>query len=183
MKKHASAIHGTSASPFEALEWGRVTYRREGDDTLLYLHVFERPKSGEIVLSGLGNEPLSAGFLAGPRQLLGVRRKGADLAVELPEGLPDADCTVVTLRVAGAPVVYRAPQITAESSEFVTSLTVNLASASNGLELRYTLDGSEPGPASTLWSEPLTYFLLIICVTIRFLVILVLLPFLIFDLM
>lgn len=156
MKKHASAIHGTSASPFESLEWGRVTYRRDGDDTVLFLHVFERPKSGEIVLPGLGNDPLSAGFLAGPRQLLGVRRKGADLAVELPENLPDADCTVVTLRVAGAPVVYRAPELRAEASEFVTSLAVSVANASSGLELRYTLDGSEPGPASTLWNEALT---------------------------
>ncbi len=151
MKKHQGAIHGTQASPFGSLPWGRVTTRRDGDDTIFYLHVFERPESGELVLPGIGNEALSAGFLAGPRLALHAERRGADLAIALPPTLPDSDCSVVTVRIAGAPVVYRAPRIVAESDEFVSRLRVELADVSDGLELRFTLDGSEPHHRSSSW--------------------------------
>jgi len=151
MRKHGDAIHGTSASPFEAQPWGRVTVKRNGADSILYLHVFARPADGRLVLPGLGSEPLSAGWLAGPRRLLPVRREGTDVVVELPPTLPDPIASVVTLGLRGEPIVYRAPEIVAESDIFVRPLEVTLGSRSPGLELRYTLDGSEPTGASPLY--------------------------------
>jgi alpha-L-fucosidase len=144
MKKHGDAIYGTSASPFEALPWGRCTVKRNGANSILYLHVFERPADGRLVLPGLGNEPLSAGWLAGPRSLLPVEREGTDIVIQLPPTLPDPIASVVTLGIAGEPIVYRAPEIVAESYIFVRPLEVRLESKSPGLELRYTLDESEP---------------------------------------
>jgi alpha-L-fucosidase len=154
MAKHGDAIHGTSASPFEALPWGRCTAQRNGASSMLYLHVFERPVDGRIVLPGLGSEPLSAGWLAGPRLGLPVRREGTDVVVELPASLPDPIASVVALRIAGEPIVYRAPEIVAEADIFVRPLEVRLASRSSALELRYTLDGSEPDANATAYSKP-----------------------------
>ena len=155
MAKHGEAIHGTSASPFEVLPWGRCTVKTKGGDSVLYLHVFERPADGKLVLPGLGNELRSAGWLAGPRNLLPVHREGADVVIELPPTLPDAIASVVTLGLEGEPIVYRAPEIVAESDIFVRPLEVRIESRGPGLELRYTLDGSEPGVDSARYRAPL----------------------------
>jgi len=148
MKKNGDAIYGTSASPFEQLPWGRCTVKKNGANSILYLHVFERPADGRLVLPGLGNEPLSAGWLAGPRLLLPVKREGTDVVVELPATMPDPIASVVTLGLVGEPIVYRAPEIVAESDIFVRPLKVELQSKSAALEIRYTLDGSDPTPRS-----------------------------------
>jgi alpha-L-fucosidase len=148
MQKNGDAIHGTSASPFEALPWGRVTMKRNGADSILYLHVFERPADGKLVLPGLGSEPLSAGWLAGPRLALPVKREGTDVVVELPSSLPDSIASVVTLGIEGDPIVYRAPEIVAESDIFVRPLSVGITLQSPVLEVRYTLDRTDPTEAS-----------------------------------
>ena len=153
MKKHGDAIHGTSASPFEELPWGRVTMKRNGADSILYLHVFERPADGRLVLPGLGSEPLSAGWLAGPRLLLPVKREGTDVVVQLPGTLTDPIASVVTLGIKGEPVVYRAPEIVAESDLFVLPIAVTIDCKGPGLDVLYTLDGSEPGPGSARFTE------------------------------
>ncbi len=155
MKKHGDAIYGTSASPFEALPWGRCTVKRNGADSILYLHVFERPADGKLVLPGLGNEPLSAGWLAGPRSALPVTREGTDVVVQLPPTLPDPIASVVTLGIQGDPIVYRAPEIVAESDIFLRPLPVELRVPSPGLEIRYTLDGTDPDAHSVLYDRPL----------------------------
>ncbi len=154
-QRFGAAIHGTQASPFDALEWGRCTLKRQGDDTLLYLHVFDTPASGELVLPGVGNEPLSAGYLFGARVLLPVERRGADLVVKLLADPDDELPYVVTLGLRGAPIVYRAPRIEAASEIFVRDLAVSFA-AGSGLAVHYTLDGSEPGVASPRAEGPIT---------------------------
>ncbi|MEQ1895219.1 MAG: alpha-L-fucosidase, partial [Planctomycetota bacterium] len=155
MAKHGEAIHDTQASPFEALPWGRCTKKKKGADSVLYLHVFARPADGRLVLPGLGNELRSAGWLAGPRNLLPVRREGSDVVIELPPTLPDPIASVITLGLEGEPIVYRAPEIVAESDIFVRPLEVRIESRSPGLELRYTLDGNEPGADSSRYRTPL----------------------------
>ncbi len=155
MEKHGEAIHGTSASPFEALPWGRCTVKSAGENTTLFLHVFERPADGRLVLPGLGNEPLSAGWLAGPRLALPVHREGTDIVVEVPGTLPDPVASVVTLGIEGEPLVYRAPEIVAESDIFVRPLRIEVASGSPELEIRYTLDGREPTRDSPRYGRPL----------------------------
>jgi alpha-L-fucosidase len=154
MRKHGDAIHGTSAGPFEQLPWGRCTVRRNGANTTLYLHVFERPADGRLVLPGLGSETLSAGWLAGPCIALPVTREGTDVVVQLPPTLPDPIASVVTLGIRGEPIVYRAPEIVAESDIFVRPLEVRLESRSPGLDLHYTLDGSEPDARAAVYHAP-----------------------------
>ena len=150
MRTNGEAIHGTSASPFESLAFGRCTQKRVGADTLLYLLVTDWPADGRLVVPGLGNEVRSCALLVRPDKQLPVERRGADLVVSVPTARPDADVGVVALRVAGAPIVYREPRISAPAAIFLRSLEVELASGSEALEVRYTLDGSEPGLNSAI---------------------------------
>jgi alpha-L-fucosidase len=155
-KTYGEALYGTQASPFEELVWGRCTTKKSGASTMLYLHVFERPEKGVIVLPGIGNDPLGAVLMGVPEQTpLGVRRDRWNLEIELPDTLPHQDCSVVALEIAGEPLVYRAPEIVADAEQFVTELEVSLASRSQGLELRYSLDGSDPGQRSPLYAGPI----------------------------
>ncbi len=156
MKRNGDAVYGTSASPFDVVSWGRVTTKARADGkTTLYLHVFDKPASNELRLPGLGNEFGGAGFLHGPRIALPVRREGSDVIVTLAQDLPDADCTVLTLTIDGAPIVYRAPVIESAADEFVSGTTVEIARASAGLDVRYTLDGGEPSATSTRYEHAL----------------------------
>jgi len=154
MRKHGDAIYGTQASPFAELPWGRCTMKRNGAATTLYLCVFDRPESGELVLPGVGNEPISAGYLAGPRIALPVRRRGADLVVSVRGALPDSDCSVITLSIVGEPVVYQAPKIHAPTEQIFQPVLVSLE-AGEGLEIRYTLDGSTPDASSPRYVAPI----------------------------
>ncbi len=150
MRTNGEAIRGTSASPFESLAWGRCTQKREGGDTLLYLLVSQWPNDGRLVVPGLGNEVRSCALLARPDKTIPVERKGADLVLAVPTTRPDADVGVVALRIAGAPIVYREPRIRASSPIFFRTLPVEVSAGSEALEVRYTLDGSEPSLNSAI---------------------------------
>ena len=45
---NGEAIFGTQASPLPAPAWGRITLRRDGGDSRLYLHVFDWPAGGRL---------------------------------------------------------------------------------------------------------------------------------------
>ncbi|MBI3766035.1 MAG: alpha-L-fucosidase [Ignavibacteriales bacterium] len=55
MKVNNEAIYGTSASPFATLDWGRCTQKNIDGETRLYLHVFNWPNDGKLVLPGMFN--------------------------------------------------------------------------------------------------------------------------------
>jgi alpha-L-fucosidase len=150
---NGEAIHGSSASPFKSLAWGRCTQRGDGANTALYLHVFEWSQPESVLLvPGIGNQPLGAKLLA-TGEALEVFRSGAHIAIRLPARAPDEAASVIKLVVRGEPVIYDAPEIEAGSSIFVNPLVVTLA-ASRGMEIRYTTDGSTPTVTSTLYNKP-----------------------------
>lgn len=102
MKKNGEAIYGTQASPFEKLDWGRCTQKpRSRNVTRLYLHVFNRPADGRLVLPGLANQPLKA-FLLDGKAKLSVAREANAVVVQLPAALPDPIASVVVLDLRGA---------------------------------------------------------------------------------
>lgn len=84
MADYGEAIYGTEAGPYvRQLPWGRIT--KKVDDkggVTLYLHVWEWPSDGRILLPGLSNQPISGRMLKG----------GAPLQSE-----PTAEGVVVTL--------------------------------------------------------------------------------------
>jgi alpha-L-fucosidase len=105
MKKNGEAIYGTHASPFEMLDWGRCTLKqRSRGVTRLYLHVFERPADGKLVLPGLENNLLK-GFLLDGKAKLSVAREADAVFIHLPAPLPDKVASVVALDIQGAPRV------------------------------------------------------------------------------
>ncbi|MFN9275229.1 MAG: alpha-L-fucosidase [Planctomycetota bacterium] len=144
MASNGEAIHGTTASPFDALPWGRCTTKRAGDRTTLFLHVFDWPKDGVLRVPGLGSAPRRAWLVGDPVQRLRATASDDGVAIAVPAAALDAIATVVALEVDGTPLVFRAPTITAESSSFVRTLAVDVAAADPRVEVRCTTDGRDP---------------------------------------
>src|SRR5258708_11006672 len=89
MKVNGEAIYETTASPFEKpLPWGRCTTKAGKSSTTLYLHVFDWPADGKLLVPGLRNEVKSAALLAGGAKL--TTEKTVDgVLISLPPNAPD----------------------------------------------------------------------------------------------
>jgi alpha-L-fucosidase len=100
MKVNGESIYATSASPFSRLPWGRCTKKLRDGGATLYLHVFNWPKDGKLVVPGLRNEVRAAWLLATDKTLKATTAEGG-VAVEVPAEPLDAIDTVVALEVKG----------------------------------------------------------------------------------
>ncbi len=160
MDINGESIHGTSASPFGLLPWGRCTMNYHGEQhravTSLYFHVFEWPSSGVLRVEGLGSEAIGASLLADAGREVGVVQKDGVTYLQVGTVNPGEYATVVKLDVKGMPIVYRAPTIEAAADILVGPMEVSLVSASPELMVRYTLDGTEPTGASPAADGPVT---------------------------
>jgi alpha-L-fucosidase len=117
MKTNGEAIYGTSASPFTHLDWGRCTKKLYAGGATLYLHVFDWPKDGRLLLPGLRNEALSAALLDGGA-VLRTEATSQGLVLRLPAHAPDSICSVIRLKVKGmlkvdVPVTAPKPPVSA----------------------------------------------------------------------
>src|SRR5205085_5455168 len=143
MKVNGESIYGTQASPFKSLAWGRCTEKAKGGNTILYLHVFDWPADGRLVLPGIGNKPINAHLLSSPNQSLKVEDNESDLLISLPRTVPDKNCSVIALEIEGKPIIFDAPEIEAAADSFVKQISVTMKS-SDKVEIRYTVDGGKP---------------------------------------
>lgn len=155
LSTNGEAIHGTRASVFSELAFGRCTIKPMERGTRLYFHVFEWPADGRLVIPGLGNDPVKAFLLARPDAALDVKRVDSDVVVAVPTAAPDAVSSVVVVELAEAPIVYGAPTIDAAADGFVSKIEVRVTHPSAALELRATTDGSDPTAQSPLVIAPL----------------------------
>ncbi|MFN0131605.1 MAG: alpha-L-fucosidase [Phycisphaerales bacterium] len=142
MRANGESIRGTFAGPFPALAWGRCTQKPIPGGTRLYLHVFDWPADGRLVVPGILNDPMGARVLGAG--VATVTREGDALVVAVPKTAPDADDSVVALDIKGRPDVTSPPTIEAAASVFVGSTNVRITCGRESVELRYTTDGSEP---------------------------------------
>ena len=151
MKANGDAIHGTQASPFPRIPaWGRCTTRPlPGGKTRLYLHVFNWPSDGRLVLKGLKNQPLQASLLASPGHALKVSRDAGNVVIALPASQPDAIATVVALDVEGTPEVE--PFVAKADAGGTHTLLAEDATL-EGHGLRLETKGNEP--MIGWWSNP-----------------------------
>jgi alpha-L-fucosidase len=153
MDAFGESIYDTQASPFPAaFEWGRATVRSDADadadETTLYLHVFDWPRTPQLIVPQLDGEILSAELLGTPSKYpLGWQKIEGGTQFFLPKLIPHPLANVVKVRFKGQPVVYRAPEIQAEVDRFVDGTEVSIT-VGYGLRVHYTLDGSEPTLAS-----------------------------------
>jgi len=98
-KLNGEAIYGTTASPFKKLAWGRCT-QKPGK---LYLHVFDWPKDGKLVVPGLKSKVKEAYLLSDPKEKeLAVTVEGDNVVVAVGEKAPDPIASVVVLEIKGA---------------------------------------------------------------------------------
>ena len=68
MRINGESIYATTANPFSRLTWGRCTKKIKGNRTVLYLHVFDWPADGDLLVPGLKTKVKNAFFLAGEHQ-------------------------------------------------------------------------------------------------------------------
>lgn len=94
MKVNGESIYATSASPFATQpEFGRVTSK----PNRLYLHVFNWPADGNLIVPGSNREVKRAYLLAQPKTKLGVVKNNDSLTVKVPAQALDPVATVVVL--------------------------------------------------------------------------------------
>ena len=156
MKTNSESIYATQASPFKKLEWGRSTQKAIGGGTRLYLHVFNWPADGKLIVPGIFNKAKLAYLVADSKKAaLKVSRKEDSLVLEVPKQAPDPVDSVVILDVEGKPDVNNPPEIKSEFDIFTEALDVTIASDRENIEVRYTLDGSAPLISSPLVKGPL----------------------------
>jgi alpha-L-fucosidase len=104
LKLNGEAIYGTQASPFPFLSWGRAT--RKGQK--LYLHVFDWPKDGKLVVP-FSNKITKAYLLADTKTNLKVTKGKENSIIQLPSYAPDKIASVVAVEFEGTPVVLPIP--------------------------------------------------------------------------
>jgi alpha-L-fucosidase len=143
------SLHGTTASPFPRLAWGRCTQRRlPGGGTRL--HVFDWPPDGRLAVEGLLSRPARAVLLARPSVPLEVTAESGGVVVRVPEAAVDAADTVIAVDLDEPPDVAVSPVIPAATPVFVETLDVEVASVQERMTLRYTLDGTDPALSSAM---------------------------------
>jgi alpha-L-fucosidase len=101
MKVNGEAIYGTTKSPLKSQPaWGRVTQKRN----TLYLHVFDWPADGKLVVPGLKNKIKSATLMASGESLK-TSNDADDVMVSVPASAPDKISSTIVLKLESAPEV------------------------------------------------------------------------------
>jgi len=94
-KVNGESIRGTTRTPLPVQAWGEST--RKGNR--LYLHVFQWPTDGNLIVGGLKTQITKAWLLADPGKSLSVTRH----TITVPGNAPDAADSVVALDFADEP--------------------------------------------------------------------------------
>jgi alpha-L-fucosidase len=100
MKLNGKAIYATTASPFKKLPWGRCTKVVDKSGATLYLHVFDWPRDGKLLVPGLRNDVLSASMMVGGRRLES-RQTPEGVVVTVPSNAPSPVSSTLVLKVEG----------------------------------------------------------------------------------
>jgi alpha-L-fucosidase len=103
MNKNSESIYGTTDNVFGPLPWGTCTVK----PGVLYLHVFDWPQDGKLLVPGLKNKVNKACFLIDKQKPLETSRVGDNVIVEVGGNAPDKNDPVVLLEIAGTPDVDR----------------------------------------------------------------------------
>ncbi len=100
MKVNREAVYGTTASPFPKLPWGRCTKKVQGKSTTLFLHVFDWPADGKLLVPGLKSSVSKVYLLADKKHTaLKTLSSGAGLGISLPAQAPDARSSTVVVKL------------------------------------------------------------------------------------
>ena len=96
---NGESVRGTTRTPLMRQAWGDSTLKGKN----LYLHVFEWPKDGKLVVGGLKAEIEKVVLLSNREKELSVKRSGLDVEVQLPQVPPDQADSVILVQCKTAP--------------------------------------------------------------------------------
>ena len=130
MKVNGESIYGTTATPFAKLIWGRCTKKVTDGNVRLYLHVFQWPTDGKLLMAGLKNEAANAYLLANGQLLKTVLSRDG-LVIFLPEQALDKIDTVLVVDVQGQMNIEKV--ITGQDDRGAVILPAALANIHNHL--------------------------------------------------
>jgi len=99
MKVNSESIYKTTKTPLPIQNWGVST--RKGN--LLYLHVFDKPSNGNLIIAGMKSNIKKAYFLddISKKALPFTRINALDLNIQMPIKLYDSINTVIVLETIG----------------------------------------------------------------------------------
>jgi len=147
MSVNHESIYGTKASPFKNLSWGRCTQKSITGGTRLYLHVFDWPTDGKLIVPNLGSQVMNCYSLTDKKKLKPIK-KGSDYVIDI-SGIEEKQyATVIVMDVKGKPVIYDAPEIKSSSNIFINQMPVTLNTQIPNAVIRYTTNGNEPTASS-----------------------------------
>ena len=111
LKTNGDAIYAAEAGPYvDPLPWGRVTQKTRPDGaTTLYLHVWEWPADGKIILPGIKQSARSGRLLANGKAVK-TAMTDSGLVVTLPGSAPDPDASVAALKFDRPVQIATAPK-------------------------------------------------------------------------
>jgi len=157
MSQYGDSIYGTSASPIKAPSWGRITVKPKSGKTSVYLHVFDWPTDGKLILRGLGNKIESAQRM-GSAGLLSFESEidRTVIHVDSATGGKDLMPVVIHVTMQGEPIPLVEPEFDAVTDIFLDSISIPVKTASDKIVVRYTLDGSVPVETSPRLTGPVS---------------------------
>lgn len=125
MKVNGESIYGTIPGPFKVIPWGKVTAKpQSGGNTTLYLHVFNWPQDGRLLIPGLSNSLSSVQLLASGEHLK-FKKEDNTVVISVPENTPDETATVIKIVIKGKAEVT--PFIQTQAADGTISLLPALA--------------------------------------------------------
>ncbi len=148
MQKNSASVIGCDRTPLAVQSWGTSTW--DARTHTLYLHVFQWPAEGKLIVGGLKTDPSAALVMGAP---VGVsyawRRLSADdLEIAVPSRAPDATDSVIELKFSGEIAANFARRLAATGT---TTLHV-MDGALVGRGVRYG-DGKRNNDSTLEWKD------------------------------
>ncbi len=153
MDVNSQAIHATEASPFpRRLPWGCVTQKAaQNGGTTLYVHVWNWPADGKILLPTLKELPTSGVLLKGGAAVT-AERSADGIVLQLPGSATDPDVSVARLDFPGPLTITQEPYNSpaADGSITLPALDADPHGAVGG---NIRVEGSGAGAYLTDWKQ------------------------------
>lgn len=153
IKVNGESIYGTEKSPLPLQSWGVCTQK----GTRLYLHIFQWPKDGKLIVGGLETPPGKAWLLADAlKSGLPVKKlNSSDVQVSLPQFPPDTVNTVLVLEMNNRVKADTVRLLSATGNNRLLAFDANLHGGGfhygDGKTDRYYVDGWTKNSQSVSW--------------------------------
>ncbi len=137
INRNSESIYGTEASPCSKVDWGYITMKKEGNTTILYLHVFDWKADSELLVPII-NKAQKAYLLTNNKKTFKTKTGIEGLSLKLTGAAPDAINSVVVLELAEAPDAIQ-PKPFGQSKDGVVAFITESAEFENlqGFGIKY----------------------------------------------